>query len=224
MGNEFSHRNLKEVQTLDWVQIGFICFLGAMSPGPSLAFMVSVAVTRARYHGVVAGIGHGIGISLWAFITALGIAQILMTVSVLMSIFQLAGIFLLIYIGVQTLRHKYEFGLHVETDSDIQSRIFLKSGVEGFLLALFNPKIAVFFIAIFSQFVRSDTTFLDTFLIGVLAGLIDAAWYSTVAVLLTRRSLVSRFQARESLVRGGSGALLIGIAFILGLKAFLDLT
>ena len=102
--------------------------------------------------------------------------------------------------------------------------IFLKSGVEVFLLALFNPKIAVFFIAIFSQFVRPDTTFIDTILIGVLAGLIDAAWYSSVAVLLTRRSLVSRFQAQESLVRGCSGALLIGIAFILGVKAFLDLT
>ena len=102
--------------------------------------------------------------------------------------------------------------------------IFLKSGVEGFLLALFNPKIAVFFIAIFSQVVRPDTTFIDTILIGVLAGLIDAAWYSSVAVLLTRRSLVSRFQVRESLVRRCSGALLIGIALILGVKAFLDLT
>ena len=212
------------MQTLDWVQIGFICFLGAMSPGPSLAFMVSVAVTRAKHHGVVAGIGHGIGISLWAFITALGITQILMSVSALMSIFQLGGIFLLIYIGVQTLRHKYEFGLHVEANSNIRSMILLKSGVEGFLLALFNPKIAVFFIAIFSQFVKPDTTFIDTILIGVLAGLIDAAWYSSVAVLLTRRSLVSKFQAQESLVRGCSGALLIGIAFILGVKAILDLT
>ena len=211
------------MQTLDWVQIGFICFLGAMSPGPSLAFMVSVAVTRARYHGVVAGIGHGIGISLWAFITALGIAQILMTVSALMSIFQLVGIFLLIYIGIQTLRHKYEVGLHVETNSDIRSRIFLKSGVEGFLLALFNPKIAVFFIAIFSQFVRPETTFVDTILIGVLAGLIDAAWYSGIAMLVTRKSFTSIFRARENLVRVFSGVLLIGIAITLGVKAMIDL-
>ena len=212
------------MQTLDWVQIGFICFLGAMSPGPSLAFMVSVAVTRARYHGVVAGIGHGIGISLWAFITALGIAQILMTVSALMSIFQLVGIFLLIYIGIQTLRHKYEFGLHVETNSNIRSMIFLKSGVEGFLLALFNPKIAVFFIAIFSQFVRPDTTFFETIFIGALAGLIDSVWYSSISMLVTRKSFTSIFRARENLVRVCSGVLLIGIATTLGVKAMIDLT
>ena len=210
------------MQISDWIQIGFICFLGAISPGPSLAFIFSVTMARSRSHGVMASIGHGIGISLWAFITVLGIAQALLTLQALLLIFQLAGILLLIYIGIQTLRHKYVLQLQDQNKTPIQAVIFSKSGAEGFLLSLSNPKIAVFFVAIFSQFVSQDTAFLEMILIGAVAGIIDAAWYSGIALVLTKRSLSSIFQARESLVRRSSGALLIGIAIILGLRAVID--
>ena len=52
----------------------------------------------------------------------------------------------------------------------------------GTLAALINPKIILFFGAIFSQFIKNDFNFNDKFLISILAAFIDTLWYMILAV------------------------------------------
>ncbi|MBD86350.1 MAG: lysine transporter LysE, partial [Chloroflexi bacterium] len=49
---------------INWLQIVLICILGAISPGPSLAAVISNTTSSGRFFGVTTGIGHGIGITL----------------------------------------------------------------------------------------------------------------------------------------------------------------
>ena len=60
-----------------WLQLVAVCFLGAISPGPSLALVVNNTIVRGRSFGVATGIGHGTGIGIWALLTAAGIAKII---------------------------------------------------------------------------------------------------------------------------------------------------
>lgn len=194
-----------------------------MSPGPSLAFIVTVSLTRGRHHGVTASFGHGIGILLWAYITVLGLAGIIVTFAYLMSILQIIGIVFLIYIGVQTALHKYDLRLETNNKGRLNSTIFPKSGLEGFLISLLNPKIAGFFMAIFSQFVSPETTIMETWIIGILAGSIDSAWYSSVALAITRQSFSSTIRNNQVVIGRLSGVFIIAVAVFMGLNFSMNL-
>ena len=49
-------------------QIGVVCVLGAMSPGPSLAVVLRTTVAGGRLRGVMTGLGHGIGFFFYALL------------------------------------------------------------------------------------------------------------------------------------------------------------
>ena len=54
------------------IMLSFVCAMGAISPGPSLAVVIRNTISGGKFQGVMTGIGHGIGIvymlswQLWA--------------------------------------------------------------------------------------------------------------------------------------------------------------
>ena len=60
-----------------WLSMSAICILGAMSPGPSLAVVVQNTLAGGRAQGVVAALSHGVGIIIWALLTAGGIGLLI---------------------------------------------------------------------------------------------------------------------------------------------------
>ena len=63
----------------EWLSLAIICSLGALSPGPSLIVMLSLTASNGRNAGYVASIGHGIGIFIYALLSATGLALVLKT-------------------------------------------------------------------------------------------------------------------------------------------------
>lgn len=53
--------------------------MGAISPGPSLALIMRNTVRGGRWHGMATGLGHGLGVGLYALIAAYGLALLLAT-------------------------------------------------------------------------------------------------------------------------------------------------
>ena len=91
----------------------------------------------------------------------------------------------------------------------------IRGASEGFLISLLNPKIALFFLAIFSHLVHSDSSWKETAMMGITAAAIDAGWYASVAVALTGTSLVAISHAKITAARRGSGVILILISLYL---------
>ena len=54
--------------------ISVICALGAISPGPSLAVVVRNTINGGRKRGVLTGVGHGLGLGIYALISVMGIS------------------------------------------------------------------------------------------------------------------------------------------------------
>ena len=54
----------------DWLSLTLVCILGAASPGPSFAVILSATRTGGRAGGLAAALGHGLGIFLYAFVAA----------------------------------------------------------------------------------------------------------------------------------------------------------
>ena len=198
-----------------WLQIVLVSFLGAISPGPSLALVIGNTIDRGRMYGVATSVGHGTGIGLWALLTAIGISNIIVEMSGLLVSVQALGAFLIAYIGFRTLTSKTNLTTRQSARRSIESKIFIRGSLEGFLISIFNPKIALFFLAIFSHFVHTDSSWTETVLMGITAGVIDAVWYMTVAVMLTGVGTTRITPYGENIIRKATGSLLILIALYL---------
>ena len=189
-----------------WSKIALICILGAMSPGPSLAIIIRNTTSGGRHQGVMAAIGHGIGVGLYALFAVTGLVLILRAEPALFNIVNWAGVGFLAWIGVQLLRASFQTGRMEEEAHKSRGTLGF---AEGFTVAFLNPKIAAFFLAVFSQFVRPDLTWVDRGIMVLTAGVIDTVWYVIVALVLTGSGMVNWLRRREGLVNCIIGSLLL---------------
>lgn len=200
------------MDTSSWLQLFGVCLAGAMSPGPSLGLVVHNSLIRGRLCGISTSIGHGIGISLWALFTAVGVAELVTNASGWWVGIQISGAMVLAYIGARTLLGSGRLLSDAYPVAQESSRTAMKAALEGFLISILNPKIAVFFLAIFSQFAGSDSDWSEVGLMGLSAGLIDGLWYVSVAVAITGGKVSEMVRSRQTLILRFSGFVLLLVA------------
>lgn len=165
-----------------WLTVVSVCLLGAMTPGPSLALVLKYTLNGGRSQGMLTGIAHGFAVGLYALATVFGLAAIITTSPITFSVIQWAGAAFLVYLGIQGLRSKPAQALLVPT-IEVKAQ---HAARDGFLMACLNPYAAVFFFALFSQFITAETTTLGKLAYSFTAMLIDIGWYVTVAWLFSR--------------------------------------
>ena len=199
-----------EIKSL--IILSFVCAMGAISPGPSLAVVIRNTISGGRFQGVMTGVGHGIGLGIYAFIAVMGLSSILLSNENIFIILQWVGALLLIWIAFNMI--KSTPSQSSETYNNSGRRGFF----EGFMIAFFNPKILVFFVAIFAQFINNQIGNFDRMVIAVLAGVIDTVWYVSVALLLEGTSLIDRIRINANLIDRIIGIILILIATSLIIK------
>jgi len=93
--------------------------------------------------------------------------------------------------------------------------------IEGFLISFLNPKIMVFLVAIFSQFIDPNMTPLDRFFMALLAGIIDTTWYVLVAAVLAGTPLIDILRSNSVIIDRAIGLVLSLLALALVAKTFI---
>ena len=106
---------------------------------------------------------------------------------------QLLGAGFLLYLGVRTYIDKAGLPRFKQNDDSASSYLISRAATEGFLISLFNPKIVLFFLAIFSHFIQPDFEWIEIASIGLMAGLIDGAWYSFIAIIIDTDFVILSF-------------------------------
>ncbi|MDC5818435.1 LysE family translocator [Vibrio europaeus] len=192
-----------------WLSLFTICILGAMSPGPSLAMVAKHSLAGGRLNGLAAAWAHAIGIGIYAFITLIGLAVVLQQSPLLFKTISYAGAAYLAYLGYNALRSKG--GVAARLESGEQTSIW-QSAKEGFLISLLSPKIALFFIALFSQFVAVGDSVAAKGLIVLTPLIVDGLWYTLITFLLSSPRLIDKIRSKALLIDRLSGAVLILLA------------
>ncbi|MEW5248755.1 LysE family translocator [Microbulbifer sp. 2201CG32-9] len=168
-----------------WLSLAGICTLGAMSPGPSLLIVMRNAASGVR-QGLAAAVAHGIAIAVYAGLTAFGLAVLITSSPAVFAALQWAGAALLLYLGWKSLRAT---GSGSGTAEKPRAPVPVhRAALQGFGVAFFNPKVVIFFTALFSQFVTEQQSFTVKLGMAALASAIDAAWYCLVAIAVTTGS------------------------------------
>ena len=197
-----------DIESLLWMS--FICAMGAISPGPSLVVVLRNTISGGRTRGVMTAIGHGIGFSIYAFVAVMGLSSVLLANEQIFLLLQSAGALFLIWLAFSMITHKNS----VSYEENEQS--VYKGFLEGFMIAFLNPKILVFLVAIFSQFINSDITDYGRFIMAIIAGIIDTIWYVLVALTLADTKFINSLGVNVVFIDRFTGTIL----FIFGILLF----
>jgi threonine/homoserine/homoserine lactone efflux protein len=190
-----------------WLTVVSICLLGAMSPGPSLAVVLQQTLRGGRKTGLVAAVSHGLGIGLYALLCISGLAVMITASPALFTTLQWAGAAYLLWLGIKGLLAKPQ-AVEMLAEAPTSG----SAARDGFLVVFLNPKVAVFFIALFSQVIGSDTSVVEKLAYAATALFIDMGWYVIVAWSFSNPRWMDRLQANVVWIERSFGVVLIALA------------
>ena len=192
-----------------WFQFALVCTIGAMSPGPSLAVVIRNNINYNRLAGIMTSIGHGLGIGVYATLAVLGLGFILQTNQTLFLLIQILGLIFLFFLGLLFIFQKQS---EEKINSDQNQ---LNSFLQGFLVAIINPKIIIWFTAIYSQFISIEASVTFNLILILTASSIDAIWYIIVSIIITGYGVKSFLINKKTLIQKITGSILLIISLSL---------
>jgi threonine/homoserine/homoserine lactone efflux protein len=124
--------------------------LMVLTPGPNMIYLISRSICQGRQAGVVSLLGVIAGFLVHMFAAAIGLTALFMTIPLAYSMLKWSGAAYLLYLAWQAVKPgaRSPFQAH-DLPIDSAGRLF----VMGFVTNVLNPKIAVFYLAIFPQFI-----------------------------------------------------------------------
>ena len=187
----------------DWIYLFLICLLGACSPGPSVVVILGFVFSGGRKSGISASIGHGLGVFGYAMLCAFGLGFLIESYGTLFTIVQFLGALFLLYLAFIIIKGSI---VEKKTNNDFINLDTEKNRfIEGFFIAILNPKIVVFFLSLFSQFLSTEQTYLTHLLMAILAGGIDTIVYCIIVILASTKgtaSFLEHYGSKVSLIFG----------------------
>ncbi len=159
-----------------WVTFLTAAVLLNISPGPDIAFILGQTAKRGVKSGFLAMFGIWTGAFVHIIFAALGLSAILATSAIAFSIVKWMGAAYLIWLGIQAIRSK---GISISVKDRNSNKRSMKIFKQGVLVAVLNPKVAIFFLAFLPQFVEAGAgpvsmqLFLHGSLIIVIAGFVE---------------------------------------------------
>lgn len=154
----------------------------------------------SRRAGVATALGHGCGVTLYALITVCGLGILVAELPALYLTIKLAGAAYLLWLAY--------LSWHAGQSADHRLPSGRTGFVRGALVALLNPKLAIFMLALFSQFLDAGAGLMHGAILIVTAGVIDVLWYLAI-VLAAGTASVQRGLARNTVTLNRSFALLL---------------
>lgn len=201
-----------------WLTLVAVCALGAMSPGPSLALVLRHTVQGGRGSGIAAALAHALSVGLYALLTVLGLGALLLGQPWLFQTVSVLGAGYLLWMGFQALQAQ-----PATIDPGALQPDFKRQALrDGFLVGLGNPKLILFFLALFSQFVTPELGWRGHLLIILTAMLIDAGWYMVVAVVFSHARFLPWLERHGHWFSRLAGVFLVALALRLIVMVMLD--
>ena len=202
-----------------WLALASVFALGAMSPGPSLAIVMRNTISGGRSQGLATGIGHGLGFGIYAFLAALGIATALSLHESVELFLKIGGTILLLWLSYSFLKSASS-GTKETNESDEYDNSELTGFLQGFLIALFNPKILAWMLALYAPFIEADLGIETLIGMGILGMSIDTTWYISVATILSSGKTIDKIKSNSHIIDGAMGILMFIFALILNIDIF----
>lgn len=178
-----------------------VALVVTLTPGPATALILRVTARDGRRAAAGAVAGNSVGILVWAGLSALGISSLILASEIAYDVLRIGGAAILVVLGVRSLLHRDNGAVALR-----RSKYGWRS---GFVTALANPKLAVFFVALFPQFLDPHAAVLPAALL--MAGVIvcfDLLWFGTLIYAVHRAGALLRPKVRATMERITGGVMI----------------
>jgi threonine/homoserine/homoserine lactone efflux protein len=186
----------------------FAIFIPALIlPGPDFVGVVRSALTRGARAGLLTALGVTCGLGLYAMLSLVGLATILVQYQWLTWAVRIAGGAYLIWLGVKLLRAP---PAAIEAEA-VRGEMRGNALLFGFVVTLTNPKAIVLFASVFATAVTAST---PGWLMALMVALVMAsslAWYTVVALFMSAPPVMRRFQGARHWIERAAGACFVAI-------------
>lgn len=193
-----------------------IMSLATITPGPSMLMALNHGANYGLRNTIYSGLGNSIANLIMAFVSFAGLGVILMASGIVFNIIKWLGIAYLVYLGVMLIIKSPDISVSTEESSfKIKHKTRFQLFLEGFLIAIGNPKGIIFFTALFPQFIQSGTSFSGLFL--VFFSLVAVAFICYMLYAFAGKNLNRLFSKKyfKQLFNRISGAIFIGTGLAL---------
>ncbi|MEK2603287.1 LysE family translocator [Burkholderia arboris] len=196
----------------------FAVFLLNITPGPDTAYIVGRSVAQGRGAGLMSAFGISAGCCVHALACAFGLTALLAASATAFTVIKLVGAAYLIYLGVRMIIAKQAGAPSgAEAAQAAPAKPLRQLFMQGFWTNVLNPKVVLFFVSFFPQFVSADSphkawAFLT---LGAVFVAMSTVWTSLVAWVAG--SVTERFSGKPGVRKWLDRT--VGSAFVgLGLR------
>jgi len=191
-----------------------VALVVVFTPGPATALVIRNALRGGTRAAWATTAGNSTGIFLWATASVLGISALVAASEAAFTVLKVVGAVVLVVIGLQSIWHARN-GMPVEIEPEPRSRNHFR---EGLLTSFANPKLAVFFIALFPQFVpEGDPVLPATVMMALIIVVMDLIWFTTIALLVGRAKRILTESKWRRRMETASGSVLVALGIRLAL-------
>ncbi len=190
-----------------------------LTPGPAVLYIIARSLDQGRVAGLVSVLSVEVGNLLHAVAAALGLSALLLSYPMAFNVVKYFGAAYLVYLGlVKLLSHPSSAE---EQTTHMQPQSLRQIFKQGVVVAVLNPKTALFFLAFLPQFVdktrgQVSLQLLTLGCLFVLMAIISDGMYallaSSVGQLLKSRSLVGWVE------RYVAGVIFVGLGIVAALS------
>ena len=180
----------------EFLAIALAHLLAVASPGPDFAIVTRQSVTAGTRLGIWTSAGVGAGILVHVSYCVLGVAILLAQSETLFMVMKYLAAAYLAYLGIQSLLAN----ANREQLLDLSQDALLQPGQafwRGFLTNGLNPKATLFFLALFTVVIDSNTPTVIQAFYGLYLALATFAWFAMLSTIL------GRAEVRQFMLKSG---------------------
>ena len=194
--------------------LSFVLLAGllVMSPGPNGVLIAKTVPTSGKAAGYANIAGFVSAFYLHGTLAIFGFSMILVQSAQLFFIVKMAGAAYLCWIGFKALRDAWRGNTVFQNVTPARrKRDLTKAYLEGFLTNALNPKVAMFYLAAFPQFIGTASgAFESAYLLIFLHSALNIIWFSVMTLMLSRVTVALRNSGLQRILKGITGVVFIG--------------
>ena len=165
-----------------WLFIVIVFFI-AIIPGPNALLVLSTALTQRKLFAFINVLGVSCGFFFHAFVSANGMSLLLSQTPMAFEGLKWAGVLYLVWLGYNHFRAALRAQDGVLAVVSASGSKLYHQFVKGLLTNLLNPKIVLFYLSIFPQFVSTDNIVSDSLMLGAIQATVVATWFLVVILM-----------------------------------------
>jgi threonine/homoserine/homoserine lactone efflux protein len=183
-----------------------------MSPGPNGVLIAKTVPTSGKAAGYANIAGFVSAFYLHGTLAIFGFSMILVQSAQLFFIVKMAGAAYLCWIGIKALHDAWRGNTMLQNVTPARrKRDLTKAYLEGFLTNALNPKVAIFYLAAFPQFIGTSGGAVEkAVLLLFIHSLLNIIWFSAMTLMLSRATAALRNSGLQRILKGITGVVFIG--------------